>query len=143
MSRILLFLMLLTSCCAATHNEVVAAVIIAEAGGEGELGIRAVASVIENRTRYNKDAFVVVTQKFQFSCLNGVSQDKLVAKARMHSRWQYAVKLTKEIYNHTLVDVTDGATHYLNPKKLDRLPSWVSKMRFTKKIGAHYFYRET
>ena len=143
MLRILLFLSLLTSCLAVTGDEVIAAVIIGEAGGEGQLGMRAVASVIVNRIRPDKDAFHIVTQKFQFSCLNNKEYGDFVYKARLHPRWSFAVELTKEINNGTLVDVTGGATHFLNTAKVRRIPRWAYLFEFKGKIGAHSFYKGT
>ena len=143
MLRILLFLILSTSCSAVTSDEVIAAVIIGEAGGEGQIGMRAVASVIANRIRPDKDAFFVVTQKFQFSCINNKEHENFVNKARRHPRWSFAVELTKEINDGELVDVTDGATHFLNTAKVRRMPRWAYLFEFKGKIGAHSFYKET
>jgi N-acetylmuramoyl-L-alanine amidase len=140
MKFVLLFLLSFASVFASVScNEVVAAVIIHEAGGEGERGMQAVAGVISNRTRANRDAFAVVTRPNQFECITGKSYDAFVAKAKRHARWAYALKLAEEIDNKTVVDITGGATHFHNPSKT---PWWAKKMAFTKKIGNHLFYRE-
>lgn len=139
--KFLLFLLVCVVPVAAkvSNDEVVAAVIIHEAGGEGEVGMQAVANAIANRTRPNKDAYAVVTRPKQFECITGKNHEAFVAKAKLHPRWPIALKFTKEIRNRTLVDITDGATHFHNPSMT---PWWAKKLAFKKKIGNHFFYRE-
>ena len=54
------------------ERALIASVIIAEAGGEGREGMEAVWEVIHTRAKERKLSYTrVVTQRKQFSCLNG------------------------------------------------------------------------
>lgn len=128
-----------------SQTQVVAAVIIAEAGGEGEVGMRAVASVIQNRITAHKNAFGVVSKPYQFSCLNDVIVKKdstfqaVIDKAAKHKRWAYALELANLINMKKVEDNTGGSTHYHTAAVH---PSWDAKMTFKKKIGNHLFFKE-
>lgn len=39
-------------------------------------------------------------------------------------------------------DPTGGATHYYNPKAVNRTPAWVKGATRTAQIGAHIFYKD-
>ena len=55
------------------HRALLAAVIIAGAGGEGRKGMEAVYEVIWQRASLQERSYLaVITQRKQFSCLNGV-----------------------------------------------------------------------
>lgn len=120
---------------AQTREEVVAAVVIHEAGGEGIRGMEAVMEVVQNRSKErNLTAFQVVTERKQFSCLNRISLNGLVQKARSHSHWHEAIKLAR---TGSRTDWTRGANHY---HATSVKPGW-PKSSQTAKIGRHIFYR--
>jgi spore germination cell wall hydrolase CwlJ-like protein len=155
MIRIALAL-LLANCARASPNrtqatEIIAATIIGEAGGEGYVGMQAVADVIMNRAvrsklpvSYEQQVYEVVIVPYQFSCLSSVvvaktkSWAQIISAAKEHPRWPYALELTQRIYNKTLLDITGGATHFHN---LTVHPYWADRLTRTKRIGRHIFYK--
>lgn len=54
--------------------------------------------------------------------------------------WKQSQILASEIYQDLYGDITDGATHYYNPKKVAE-PQWASKLTKTVVIGDHHFYK--
>ncbi len=123
------------------ETHVIAAVIIREAGGEGKMGMQAVANVIQNRMR-GKTAYQVVTAPKQFSCYNNYvnREEDFVALAAGHSRFEHALELAKQIQTKSVPDITRGSTHY---HTIHVRPYWADKFPFTVKIGNHLFYRGT
>ena len=114
-----------------TLNEVVASVICAEACGEGEVGMYAVANVIANRSRkYNITPYEVVKQKNQFYGYIASNREELYNQCG-----KIADRLTANIMK--LDDITNGAIFFktINEKKR----SW--HQVFTIKIGNHLFYK--
>jgi len=118
-------------------QNIVAKVIAGEAAGEGYMGMKAVACVIQNR---KKDPIKVVTKPYQFSAYND--------KALMNRNYAKVKKEADELASQIgkLDDITGGATHYvakwLYDKKKDDPKSWISKMKVTKIIGNHVFMVE-
>ncbi len=65
-----------------------AAVILAEAKGESPQGRQAVYEVIWTRVSETESNYIkVLTKRKQFSCLNGVEPNDLIAKERKHPLW--------------------------------------------------------
>jgi N-acetylmuramoyl-L-alanine amidase len=126
----------------AVDVQVVAAVLWAEARGEGQRGIEAVAEVIRNRTlgRWASTPYEVVTQAWQFSCLNGTTPAKVVAQARAsvgadRIAWNHCVKVARLLVTKRFAgSYTVGATYFCTTPLDDRYV-------FCAKIGNHYFYR--
>lgn len=120
---------------ATTERELVAAVIILEAGGEGQRGMQAVAEVIHTRSRERRTTKrEVVTQPFQFSCLNSRTPAQAVARARAHPQWSTALRLAL-LKSATL---TRGANHYCTRTVK---PSWAAGQRPVAIIGGHVFFK--
>ncbi len=118
------------------ETQLVAAVLVAEAGGEGWQGLRAVHETICNRAAqkgWSKTR--VVTQKFQYSCLNGTTPEKLIAKARKHNVWGAAIKVAQEKPG----EIVKGATHYDNVKAFGK-PAWAYHARLVATVKNHQFY---
>lgn len=119
-------------------RDLVAATIVLEAGGEGEMGMLAVANVIQNRSVLRNLSYEkVVTQPKQFSAMNSGRYRWLVSKAKRSSAWSYAYSLARKMESGMLDDVTGGADHYHADWML---PRWASSMRQTVAIGGHVFY---
>lgn len=123
---------------------IVAATLWLEARGEGEQGMQAVMNVIMNRAGgdFSKTRSVVLKPK-QFSCWNGVSNPakETVELSKSHGKeapFKTAVKLVDQAMKGRLEDITNGATHYFNPKQVK--PSWAKTMKFKARIGNHDFY---
>lgn len=120
---------------------VVEAVLLGEARGEGRVGMEAVAETIRNRMeRSGKSAYEVVTQRAQFSCLNGTTPEKLVRKFDAvvdHNAYKYAKVLVTDPFSPALQDKIKGATHYHEEHVS---PAWADSRKITVKIGRHIFY---
>lgn len=120
----------------AAEHEAVAAVLIAEAGGEGPKGMRAVMEVIQNRARRNGTTrYNVIKAKEQFSALNETTIAELIAHARRHKLWKRAQDIA---LRGTATDLTNGADHY---HEESITPYWADPKRRTAKVGRHWFYR--
>lgn len=90
-------------------TQVIAEVIAAEAAGEGETGMRAVACVIANRAKaQGKTPFAIVTARNQFYGYTAKNRHKLYLWVK-----SVADKLAKEIM--TLKDITNGALYFRRP----------------------------
>lgn len=122
------------------RKNLIAAVLICEAGGEGPDGIRAVAEVIRNRSEARKrTAYQVVTQPWQFSCLNGRQESTVIARAQSHPRWAFALRLASEIEKKSLrSNLVMGADHYHTRWVA---PSWCNSLTKIGSVGNHIFYR--
>lgn len=146
MKYLLLFLLICGSAFASyNETEAVAAVIIREAGGEGHIGMWAVANVIQNRA--NKvSAFEVVSRPKQFSSVSSVvvthktTWENIIQSAKNHPEWKRAFDLAVLVNKKSLPDITGGATHFYSG---DKKPSWAASMEFRTHIGGHYFYKES
>lgn len=103
-----------------------------EAGGESELGQKAVASVTMNRVlspKFPKSVCGVVYQRGQFSWV-GKKKAKRIPGTIIRLAKAYTEEYTKA---H---DVTNGSTHF-NSSKNSR---WTLKK--TVRIGGHQFYKD-
>jgi spore germination cell wall hydrolase CwlJ-like protein len=126
-----LFLLLATSAFAMSEQETIAMVISAEAGGEGEKGLYAVACTISNRARaYHKTPYQVVTQKNQFYGLTTKNRMKLYKSVKT-----YADYLAKNIMQ--LRDITGGALYFRRPD--EPMFRWCKTETF--RFNNHIFYR--
>ena len=137
----------------ATHDEVrefdvkvVAETLWLEARGEGDNGIRAVASVIHNRSvERGKTPREICLERGQFSCWNDgcvlpsddVRKSRMMRLSTRHS-WMLCVNLAVKLVDGTFKP-TVTATHYYNPAKCR--PKWRGKMRSCVTIGRHRFGR--
>jgi len=125
---------------------IVAETLWREARGEGKAGIRAVASVVWNRSRERQlRPEKVCLQKAQFSCWNGVAiplPTDIWKKTgeKTHGSgfriWRYCVGCAERIVDGTFVP-TVSANHYYNPRMCR--PKWGKSMRGAVKIGRHRF----
>ena len=115
-----------------------AAVLIAEAGGEGRAGMQAVWEVVWSRAesrRWPSTPALVVKQRKQFSCLNGVKCGQLIAKAQRHPMWRHAWGITGA---PPVTQMTKQANHY---HAVSVRPYWADADAFTVQVGNHKFYR--
>lgn len=118
-----------------------------EAGGESYDGKKAVAWVIINRMKaWRQQAVRVTLAPYQFSCwlreFNFVSNLERMPEKVLEESYAAA----KSAYEGLSIDLTNGATHYLNvelTKKLrgGTLPGWVYKLEKTAVIGQHTFFK--
>lgn len=126
-------------------RELAAAVLCGEARGEGRAGMEAVWEVVWNRAvRARTNAAEtgeavrrVLLRPRQFSCLNGVAPEDLVARMRTLWAWDTALAIASA---PPKTRRTHGADHYeivgLNPR-------WSRSHRPVAVVGRHKFYRIT
>ena len=119
--------------------EDVVSTVIAEAAGEGDDGMAAVASVIRNRAdKRGKSLADIVREPKQFTGYEAPGPDavKAMQDPQMRAR---AASIVDRVLAGELPDVTGGADHY----HADYVqPDWASKMPQTAKVGRHIFYRD-
>lgn len=124
--------------------DLVASCLILEAACQGEYGMRAVMSVIRNRSRGLPELFsVTVLKPKQFSAFNRLSsghesESRVVARARRDRHWETARAIVAEAAQEAWQDPTDGATHYT---RAGERTAWTRKLARTAVIGNHAFYR--
>ena len=125
---------------------VVAETIWLEARGEGDRGIRAVASVIRNRSvERGLSPREVCLERGQFSCwrkglvlpLDNVRKSRMMRPSTRRA-WRSCVEVANELVNRKFKP-TITANHYYNPDKCR--PYWGRMMRSCVSIGRHKFGR--
>jgi spore germination cell wall hydrolase CwlJ-like protein len=126
-------------------EKVVAITILAEAKGEGEVGMRAVACVIQQRSiERKKSVAVICLQPKQFSCWNGMTVSELSAKAITRktpkSVVDVAIALAKDLVAEKQLDrsLVGYANHY---HTLEVKPSWSRGVTPVVIIGNHKFFK--
>ena len=128
--------------------DIVAATLWGEARNQGEQGMRAVASVIENRRRQgyrNKvTAATVCLDPWQFSCWNA-NDPNLPRLRRLSSQpdTQYllARRIAAEVQQRSLADITRNARHYYAASL--RPPAYWSRGKSPcVVIGDHLFFND-
>jgi len=130
------------------------ALLVGEAAGESFLGKIAVAWVVRNRLtdpRWPDDWQKVMLQKWQFSCFNGLPRDGSEIPQPL-IRWMFSNKFDQlwwreckyaahGVLYHWVGDSSEASNHYLNPNKLQTMPSWADPDKLVVVIGDHHFYR--
>ena len=127
------------------HRALLAAVIIAEAGAEGRKGMEAVYEVVWQRASLQERSYLaVITQRKQFSCLNGVKHDDLFKRMSKHKHYEWVrwgllsfPPLTVHTCHGEKV-IRNRADHYFAHKKVK--PYW-SNGKGKVVIGNHTFER--
>lgn len=113
-----------------------------EAQGEKFEGKLAVAWVIMNRKGLSSSISDTVLRKMQFSCWNSDSNVRMnIDHAEESLAWESCYRAAAAAYFNFLPDPTRGATHYLNPSVLPKLPSWYDKTKVLVVIQNHEFLR--
>jgi N-acetylmuramoyl-L-alanine amidase len=120
------------------EQKVVAITILAEARGEGDTGMGAVAAVIAQRAIDRKQTWQkVCLAKWQFSCWNGKKISDLdhlldVPQAEM------AIYLAKNMHRIDRSKIGNANHYYADYIKA---PYWAKGKKPVKKIGHHIFYK--
>ncbi len=120
-----------------------ASIILGESGIDTDFrSFYAVKEVISNRVKKRgQSRWRVMTQRKQFSCLNGTTPEKLIQKFQGSKRWDEAVKV---VLDPTPTNFTLNADHYegvLGKKGKNNLPYWADPKKLTIRIGGHNFYK--
>lgn len=123
----------------ASHAGTVANTLYLEARGEGERGLRAVATVIYNRARGNPSKFDAVCLKpYQFSCYNGGASVKITPKTAMDKKAFVACQKIENEMRRGYFKPLGAWTHYFNPRFCN--PKWSRDVPQVK-IGNHNFLK--
>lgn len=110
-----------------------------EARSEGREGMRAVMEVVVNRveSKYWPDTIEeVLGQPYQFEYKE---LERLVANDKMS--WDISLQVAEEVFVGASESVTEGADHFLNKRKVKKLPRWAVEYEETATIGEHTFYK--
>ena len=121
--------------------EILALNIYHEARGEGEEGMQMVGEVVLNRVdhpKYPDTICAVVYQKSQFSWVKKMKNHTPKEK----EMWELSLHMAEQLLQGDIDLYSNGATHFLNPKVLKKLPSWARKFDEVAKIGNHVFYEQ-
>lgn len=128
-----------------------AATIYMEAANQPYAGKLAVGWTIMNRAHQaRKPVARVVLEPWQFSCWNTDAPTRRMLAAlfddvddgdRVNQSWTECQRVAASVFYGIEADPTKGATHYLNPKVLTKLPSWYSSDKVTATVGDHEFLR--
>lgn len=112
-----------------------------EARGEGEAGMQMVGEVVLNRVNHPKypDTICdVVYQKGQFSWVKKMKNHTPKEK----DMWELSLHMAERLLDGEIELYDNGATHFLNPSDLKRLPSWARKFEKVARIGNHVFFEQ-
>lgn len=122
------------------YNQALLALVVwREARGEGSEGMKAVGCVVRNRVK-NDTWTQIISAKWQFSSLTAPGDPMLVQwPVEGDPQFLEAMLLASGIYNGSIPDNTNGATHYFNPSVV--LPKWAATMTKVATIGHHVFYK--
>lgn len=128
---------------------VLAVTLYAEARGEEERGMRAVASTIFNRAGGNPDKMVAVCfAEKQYSCWNEIDNksartyEPLIPSTILHSNntkatWELSKKIAWELLSGNFTSTIGKLNSYYNPAKAS--PDWKNRMQDKQEIGKHLF----
>jgi spore germination cell wall hydrolase CwlJ-like protein len=128
---------------AQTDQQKITAVLLAEARGEGVIGMSAVAEVIHQRSlERHWTCLKVVTQHHAFSCLNKTTPEKLYEQRRHDPELAAAMGISAILLWHpeNITHHTRGANHY-HATTMAKPPLWAIGKKPTAVIGHHAFYR--
>ena len=129
---------------------IIARTLYAEARNDGEKGMTAVASVIYNRAKGNKEDFTKVCLKpKQFSCWNKFTKEEADPKrfqvkipvsvkgnAKNNELWKKAMSIVADMLADSFKPITTANTYY-NPKTAN--PKWAKSLIDAQMIGSHKF----
>lgn len=119
-----------------------------EARGEPFEGQVAIAWVIRNRAEWQPPSWwghtveAVYYHPQQFSCFNHDDPNRKLIDALSSANLVYASienGVVKPVMAGVVLDPTEGASHYFNPKLA--LPKWIEGRQPTVTIGGHVFFR--
>ena len=121
------------------ETKIIAITILAEARGEGEAGMYAVAAVIAQRSFERKRTpSAVCLKKWQFSCWNGKRLKDLEHLLKVPQA-RYALALARNIKLLSR-DYVGFANHY-HATWMKKKPYWAKGQKPVKVIGKHAFYK--
>jgi spore germination cell wall hydrolase CwlJ-like protein len=125
------------------RTEIVAKTIYTEAAGESYDGKRAIATVIQNRSKHarwkSKTLSEICREKFQFSGWNKGEPTIKINNPGDQKAWDDSVAIAKSLVYGGFKPVAEikDSNHYYNPKKAT--PSWGNKLQNVVFFGNHKF----
>lgn len=137
-----LVVLLTAPCGAASFDErLIAAVLMAEARGEGVVGMTAVGEVIANRARKRRmPPGLVVREAYQFSSLNRVKPHELVLRYEKMPLYREALRIANTVIQTPaeLPGLAAGADHFEHIRA--PIPRWARGRRPVAVVGGHRFW---
>lgn len=121
--------------------EVLALNIYHEARGESIDGMIMIAEVTLNRvnhSRYPNNICSVVYQRSQFSWTHTIQNHT----PNDTKSWELAQELAEGILSGEIDTLGTRATHFLNPNRVSRIPSWTNSFEMVGRVGNHVFYEK-
>jgi len=113
-----------------------------EARGEGPEGMIMVAEVTLNRMEHSRFPDTICDVVYQRSAF---SWTKTRSDTVPHEteKWDEALLLAEEIIHEEFDEFLEtGATHFVNPKAVKRMPNWTTVFEQVGSVGNHVFYRK-
>lgn len=119
--------------------DIVARTLYGEARSQGEMGLKAVASVVWNRAGGDKAKFKnKCLQRKQFSCWN----DGVVNVNKLSSKWALCQDIAKSMYLGTFQPTIDANHYYAFQGKYGiSAPYWAEGETAVGTVGDHKFYK--
>lgn len=120
---------------------ILAEVVYYEARGEPTIEAKAaVAHVVLHRTNkwYFPDTVKeVVYQRcaFSYTCEDNIN------KPKKESSWKSSLVIAEDVLFNNIPDLTGGADHYYNPKKVRFTPNWAKVYPKVAELGNHVFHK--
>ncbi|UEM05192.1 cell wall hydrolase [Skermanella rosea] len=115
-----------------------------EARGESSRGQYAVAAVTLNRVREKRwpggiCGVVYQSKQFSWTISRPMSRPTVIDD---RAAWQRAAEVAVLSLVGLAPDYSRGATHYVAPKRLRRMPVWTAAMAVSHRIDGHVFFSE-
>ena len=103
-----------------------------EAEGEGATGMQAVGNVVMNRvdadSKYGADAQDIIMEQNQFSSISDPKRLEAMMNLSLDNpEYIQALEISKKLLAGELEDITNGATHFYNPKIVDMNTKWIKE----------------
>jgi spore germination cell wall hydrolase CwlJ-like protein len=131
-----------------TALQLLAMLIWGEARGESKEGKIAVAWTVKNRVLarkwWGKTWANVILGRWQYSCFWEKVPSKMLRSPLKHDTqavWDDCVGVAEGVYDGTIPDPSDGATHYYEIH-MKVAPDWAERLEYKEQIGNHKFYKE-
>lgn len=132
---------ILADCVHEEQVEVLALNMYHEARGEPMDGMQMVGEVTLNRveaSNYPDTICDVVYQPHQFSWTHTVKNHE----PQEVEIWLDVLVLAENLILGEVKTFGNGATHFINPDKVRRIPNWARQFEKVGKIGNHVFYQQ-
>lgn len=112
-----------------------------EARGETEDGMQLVGEVTLNRVEsrsFPDNICDVVWQRRQFSWTHDGKSDV----PQNQEKWEIAREIAENLINGEIEYFNNGATHFINPDIVSRIPNWTKAYQELGRVGGHVFYAD-